>query len=92
MPKLWEGDEVYGGAGLFFMSKTTKNMKTKFIRCFQCLSDGTPIFETAGETKLVSRARCAETLYRGEKNPLKLMRKEGVLERCFSIELVKESL
>lgn len=72
------------------MSKTTKSTKTKFIRWFQCLPDGTPIFETAGETKLISRARCAETLYQGEKNLLKLMKKDGVLERCFSIELIQD--
>lgn len=66
------------------------NKKTKFIRWFQCLPDGTPIFETAGETKLRSRARCAETLFRGEKNPLKLMKDLGVLEQCFSVELIRE--
>lgn len=61
-------------------------MKNKeIIRWFQCLPDGTPIFETAGVTKLESRAKCAEKLYRGVKDPVKLMRKEGAIEKKFKL-------
>lgn len=58
---------------------------------FQCTPHGEPIIETYGDTKLESRRKCADTLYRGEKNPLKLMKQDGVTEKRFVIIEVRDS-